>query len=372
MYSECFVCGRSFGENGTVSRLRVGRRIVFDVERGRLWIVCRRCGQWCLTPLDERWETIEECESLFARAEARVSTKNVGLARLADVELIRIGTTGRDEIANWRYGPRFVRRRRRVRALGAGLALGSGAIAALGVYGATVLAIDTGSAFVGVWLVFVGGLWLYKLRGITRWTPVTILRLPDGTRRLLRRGDLSTMRLACENPRRTVRVQVALDDTEIAYTRDDAMNLLARILPHVNWQGGSPLEISAAAREIDRVEEKARAAWDGKHPLVWERLVAPGGYTQDHLLNIDVVRRLALEMAVAEELEHRAMAGEAMGFAVEWPRHEEIAAQSDDMFLPRWIGEWIRFARRRPARALEDTDVQNTDRTHRAARHDAR
>ena len=52
-------------------------------------------------------------------------------------------------------------------------------------------------------------------------------------------------------------------------------------------------------------------------------------------------------MAVAEEVERRAMAGEAGELAIRWVEEEQIARESDDMFLPRWIGDWI-HARRRP------------------------
>src|SRR6185503_18136866 len=136
MYRECFVCGRDFGENASIAHLRIGRRIAFDVERGRLWIVCRRCGQWCLTPVEDRWEAIEECEALFRGAEARVSTANVGLARFPDVELVRIGSPERDEIANWRYGPRFERRKRRAKIVGGVL----GALTGLAIVGALYVA----------------------------------------------------------------------------------------------------------------------------------------------------------------------------------------------------------------------------------------
>ena len=33
----------------------VGRRLAFDPAKGRLWVVCRSCERWNLTPLEERW-----------------------------------------------------------------------------------------------------------------------------------------------------------------------------------------------------------------------------------------------------------------------------------------------------------------------------
>lgn len=36
----------------------MGRRLAFDGAKGRLWVVCRKCKRWNLTPLEERWEAI--------------------------------------------------------------------------------------------------------------------------------------------------------------------------------------------------------------------------------------------------------------------------------------------------------------------------
>ena len=64
--------------------------------------------RWNLSPLEERWEAIEECERLFRGTLVRVSTDNIGMARLADgLELIRIGKPLRPEFAAWRYGRHF-------------------------------------------------------------------------------------------------------------------------------------------------------------------------------------------------------------------------------------------------------------------------
>ncbi len=149
MYTHCFVCRRLLGENSAIPHLTIGHKIAFDVVRGRLWVVCPHCGQWCLTPMEDRWETIAECDALFSGAEARVSTANVGLARAGDVELIRIGPALRDEIANWRYGPRLARRRRVVRVAAGAAAIGAGAATAGTIYLIGTMAVASSSAFVG-------------------------------------------------------------------------------------------------------------------------------------------------------------------------------------------------------------------------------
>src|SRR6185503_8239406 len=110
MYSTCLFCNTSLGANDQIPTFPVGRRLAFDAARGRLWVVCIRCGRWNLTPLDERWEAIASCERHFRATRLRISTDNVGLARLKDgLELVRIGPALLPEIASWRYGTRIAR-----------------------------------------------------------------------------------------------------------------------------------------------------------------------------------------------------------------------------------------------------------------------
>jgi hypothetical protein len=54
MYSTCLFCNKGLGANEAVEAFPVGRRLAFDQARGRLWVVCRKCEKWNLTPLEER------------------------------------------------------------------------------------------------------------------------------------------------------------------------------------------------------------------------------------------------------------------------------------------------------------------------------
>ncbi|HEX5581779.1 MAG TPA: hypothetical protein VFX39_09395, partial [Gemmatimonadaceae bacterium] len=140
MYSTCLFCHAPLGANESVERFPVGRRLAFDGERGRLWVVCRRCERWNLSPLEERWEAIEACERLWRDTRRRVSTDQIGLARLAGgVELVRIGRPRRPEFAAWRYGDQFGRRyRRNVLIAGAGFAAVGAVFVGGLVYGAAI------------------------------------------------------------------------------------------------------------------------------------------------------------------------------------------------------------------------------------------
>src|SRR3954467_11304892 len=112
MYSTCLYCSAKLGANEMIERFPVGRRLAFDAAKGRLWVVCLRCRRWNLTPIEERHEAIEDCERLYRRTYVRVSTGNMGLARMRDgLELVRVGAPLRPEFAAWRYAGEFFSRR---------------------------------------------------------------------------------------------------------------------------------------------------------------------------------------------------------------------------------------------------------------------
>src|SRR5438067_1985178 len=172
MYRTCLFCATSLGANDVVEHFDVGRRLAFDGAKGRLWVVCRKCERWNLTPLEERWEAIEECERAFSGTRLRVSTDHVGLARLKEgTELVRIGEPQRPEMAAWRYGDQFGRRRRRQYALAAGgiLVVGAAAISGtmLGVVGIGALSPATN--------LFNAARGIYKHRTVVR------VPMPDDT-----------------------------------------------------------------------------------------------------------------------------------------------------------------------------------------------
>src|SRR6478609_1503996 len=114
MYATCLFCNKALGNNEALESFPVGRRLAFDAAKGRLWVVCPNCERWNLSPLEERWEAIEQSEKLYRDSRRRVATDNIGLAKLRDgTTLVRIGAPLRPEFAAWRYGDQFGRRRRR-------------------------------------------------------------------------------------------------------------------------------------------------------------------------------------------------------------------------------------------------------------------
>jgi hypothetical protein len=109
MFTHCFVCNARFPPGKVVEHFPVGRRIAYDMERGRLWAICDACGGWTLAPLTDRWEAMEELERLVTahgggRARLAGKTQNVALFKVGAADIIRIGHTKLIEEAEWRYG----------------------------------------------------------------------------------------------------------------------------------------------------------------------------------------------------------------------------------------------------------------------------
>jgi hypothetical protein len=180
VYSTCLFCHASLGANQVIEHLPIGRRLAFDSAQGRLWVVCAKCRRWSLTPIEERWEAIEECERQYRTARVRASTDEIGLARLpAGLELVHIGKPPRAELAAWQYVDTFRRRRER-------------AMIVAGVSAAAIVGIGAG------WVVFAGATALLNLSvnlAINLRPGVRAVRFagPDGKRIALMRHEFSSL-----------------------------------------------------------------------------------------------------------------------------------------------------------------------------------
>jgi hypothetical protein len=323
MYSTCLFCNASLGSNEVVEHFPVGRRLAFDAAKGRLWVVCRSCERWCLSPLEERWEAIEECERLFRDTRLRVSTENMGLARLREgLELVRVGEPMRPEMAAWRYGDQFGRRRNRA-LLRAGLGLG-----ALG-------AVIAGGAAAGVGVV--GG-WWWIGRGVVdravNGSPNRIVaRIPEKTGLLeVRRKELEHVRLdAGASPSELTLSMKARKDT-ILFHGPDAIWAAGHLLPALNRFGGTRRQVNAA---VDILE----VAGDAERTFASAARMR--GRDERAIHNLDYPVRLALEMAAHEEQERRALEGELALLETAWKEAEEVAAISDSLLLPTGVEEWM-------------------------------
>lgn len=343
MYSTCLFCNGDLGKNEEIEHFPVGRRLAFDEAKGRLWVVCRRCERWNLTPLEERWEAIEECEKAFRATKLRVSTDQIGLARLkAGLELVRIGEPQRPEMAAWRYGDQFGRRRRKQYLTVAGVtALTAGVV----IYG-PLLGLAGAGALNPLINVLSAGNSIYRTRSRV------IVRSSNGEPLPVRLAELSKVQLDADDEGVILRVAVVPPAGTSPWYRYDrrtpqvheirgeaAMRAAAALLPRMNSGGGSKDEVSRAVGYLEEagspdalfrraVEAIRKRDATRAYPLVNGKLL------KNQLKNLPTVGRLALEMASHEESERRALEGELSLLEEEWREAEEIAAIADDMFLP--------------------------------------
>lgn len=298
-----------------VEHFPVGRRLAFDSSRGRLWVVCRSCERWNLTPLEERWEAIEECERLFGTTRLRVSTDNIGLARLGEgLELVRIGSPQRPEFAAWRYGDQFGRRRRRA------FLIGSGVVVAVG-------AVVVGASAAGVGIGGFGGLWGQIPNLINAMRKVR-LRTEDGRVLVVRGTAFTRARLHGESgsPVLSIKHRNRIE----RFRETEALRHAARLLPAINASGGSKRIVQEAVQSLEerRGSEAYLERFFATHPPVDRR------GREKPIASLPQPTRLALEMALHEEAERRAIEGELEVLLEAWREAEEIAAISDDLFLP--------------------------------------
>jgi hypothetical protein len=349
MYSKCLFCNGGLGRNEALYDFPVGRRLAFDARKGRLWVICRRCERWNLTPVEERWEALEEAERLFRDTKQRVSTENIGLTRLADgTDLVRIGEPLRPEYAAWRYGDQFGRRRRRQL-----LMVGGG----LGVVGALV----TGGAVAGVTIAVFGGLIGSAIKGIVHGSPedvVARIRTDAAGTVAVRRRHLAETRLI-----RGVDAALAIDlrfkGGDARLEGREALRVAGTLMPHVNRYGGDQDTVRSAVHALDTaggadgyLDRVSKSVADAtavpvkgttnkrKPKQSWSGAYASG------LFGLSATDRLALEMALHEEAEQRALRGELSELERAWRDAEEIAAIADGLLTPSSIREALNKLRR--------------------------
>jgi hypothetical protein len=345
MYRNCIYCAADLGSNREVEEFPVGRRLAFDPARGRLWVVCRACERWNLSPLEERWEALEALERRYRDTRQRVSTENIGLARLPDgLELVRVGRPRRPEFAAWRYGDQFGRRRRRflvTAAVGGGLALGLG-------LGSVALA-GLSSALLPVHLFNMGRL------ARQRFTTGMRIHASDDRVFPLQEIEVGHQRIRVDPEYdggwgldmapwvRTGgagpagrRSALTGDGPHPILTGADAVHALSILLPKLNAAGagrgkvqkavGLIEEAGSAERYFREVEHRARRQGVGYSPL----------------RGLPLELRLGLEMAANEDHERTALEGELALLEQAWKEAEALAAIADDLSLPDAVRDRLR------------------------------
>ncbi len=334
VYSTCLFCHSELGANEVIERFPVGRRLAFDSTKGRLWVVCRKCERWNLTPIEERWEAIEDCERLFESARLRVATDNIGLARLREgLELVRVGTALRPEFAAWRYGDQFGKRRtRNIIYTSAGIVL---------VGGVMIGGMTSGLIAGGGWGMYQGVKGLYDI--IDQRRTRLRLTLPEtGELVTLRKYHINHSELTRMETDWRLRLSYLPPDTgltkdsykSIDVTGPDALRIAGQLLPKINSSGGSKKEVQDAVQLVSQYPDTDRL-------FKSQAKSAPRRYPTEAkfpssaaIFKLPLYVRLALEMSSHEEQERRALEGELALLQAAWRQAEEVANIADDMFLP--------------------------------------
>jgi hypothetical protein len=367
MYSTCLFCHSPLGANDAIEHLPIGRRLAFDPAKGRLWVVCRKCERWNLTPIEERWEAIEECTRAFGGTKLRVSTDNIGLAKLHEgLELVRIGAPQRPELAAWRYGDQFGRRRRKF--------LIYAGVGVVGVGGLLVIGGATGVLTAGA-IAQMPNLANPLVQAYNRRRVRAKLRIPGEPEPvLLREKQLSRVSILAADDGWNLRVPYALprgtprmlrsgrqfrpgrlgnmpDQTgAVLLTGEEAVHVARQLLPSINAKGAKAATVSSAVELLEETQDAQNLfARYTVPPLKTGRASrkskddTPGA----RITQLPAAVRLALEMVANEESERRALEGELALLEDAWRDAEEIAAIADDMFLPEGTQQELDELKRR-------------------------
>jgi hypothetical protein len=344
VYSTCLFCNGDLGKNEVIENFPIGRRLAFDAAKGRLWVVCRHCERWNLTPVEERWEAIEECERQFADTRLRVSTDNIGLARLREgLELVRIGTALRPEMAAWRYGDQFGRRRRKHLIY---TGVGVSAVAGIVVLG-PVMGWIAGGGW-GSWQLITQAYNVYQIRRVRVRLRVhgderpVVIRKPELEKAALVQEDGAWgLRLSYKRKgpggldRSAVSFKMSDSTYNVVLKGNEALRAAGKLLPAVNEEGAKAKDVQSAVKIIGELPDPAHLfeRYAGGPRLYKSR--KPDKEPPGHrFVRLPQEVRLALEMAAHEEQERRALEGELAVLEAAWREAEEVAKIADDMFTP--------------------------------------
>ena len=350
MYATCLFCNRALGQNESLESFPIGRRLAFDAAKGRLWVVCHHCERWNLSPLEQRWEAIEQAEKLYAVTRLRASTDQIGLAKLRDgTELVRIGAPQRPELAAWRYGDQFGRRRRRQ------LLIAGAGVTALG---AVVIGGVVAGASIGGFIGAFSQLGRVMINGSPE---AVIARLPLQDHDTAGRDEMLVVKrkhLAETRIRSGIDGPLAIDlrhrDGTAHFDGARAARIAAQLMPKVNRFGGAPGAVTAAVSQLEEaggvegyLVNLARLASALTRPSEKGRSWRSRSNMEHGLFGLPPVQRLALEMALHEDAERRALGGELALLELAWREAEEIAAISDNLLVPSSVSRSLESIRRR-------------------------
>lgn len=335
MYTSCLVCATPFEANEQLEHLPNGRRLAFDPGRGRLWAICRTCRRWSLTPIEERWEALEELDKLTTdKARLLSQTDNIALLRAGPLEIVKVGKAQLTEEAWWRYGRELTARKRNWDKLGVAGTVAAGAVVAGG--WAT-----GGMTLLGVWLIMGHGSETVR----------------DGARWLRFGGSAWRGKQACEKCGHSLRSVSYRDRAALGiFPGGEAgkIELVARCPKCGQYrEGGLHLQGHEAERTLKRVLAYHHFAGASERRVVAAaRLIQEAGSPQDlarivvkdgrRLGDLQRTGGIALEIAANESSEQRLLELELADLEAHWRREEELAEIVDGELTPLPMLEALR------------------------------
>ena len=163
------------------------------------------------------------------------------------------------------------------------------------------------------------------------------LRTDDGRVIRLKNVDLLGTRLRSAPDGQGFSLELRKRRKKETFEGAEAERFLGQIVPKMNRRGGKKETVQAAVSEIEH----------HGHPEDFLSDVVTGDRFQDkagvpgYVNKMPEPTKLALEMALHEEQERRALEGELWRLERAWEEAEEIAAIADDLLLPAGTDDFI-------------------------------
>jgi hypothetical protein len=272
---------------------------------------------------------------LYRDTKTRYATDNIGLARVKEgLELVRIGEPLRPEFASWRYGDSFGKRRRRNMLIAGGAILGVGAVM-------------SGAAGLGIGLGFAPHLLNFYNLAILQNRPVVRVPRPEGPPielsaqlvpqlRVVKHPEAGwAVRTKVLRPGYTFRRLRRVDAREEIFTGGEAERLLVGALARQNACQGSAGQLRGA---VELVEQRGTL----RDLVIGGGMPTREGNNMRKLASLPAPWRLAVEMALHEEREREALAGELKLLEWEWREADRLAQITDNLALPPEVTDELR------------------------------
>jgi hypothetical protein len=335
VYTRCLVCATPFEANEQLEYLPNAQRVAYDPGRGRLWAICSTCKRWSLTPIEDRWEALDELEKLTTdKARLLSQTDNISLLKAGPLEIVRVGKAELTEEAWWRYGRELASRRQNYKKISLAGTAAAGAVVLGGwvTGGMTLLGMwfimghaPDSVADAARWLRFGGAAW----RGARECQSCgyTFTQVPYGDRGSLGifpGGEAGSIEVVCRCP-----VCGEYKDGGLHLQGADADRTLRRVLAYHHFAGASERRVVSAAKLIQ----------EAGSPQDLTRIVVKDGRRIGDLQRTGAI---ALEIAANEAAEAQLLELELAQLEMHWKQEEELAAIIDGELTPLLLVENLR------------------------------